>query len=138
MTIAEKANVVVDLPPDVVAEMQRTAAESKIFSACYDTLRFTAQKMLDELGTKGVPPEQGIEFVHAAIVALDQGFTRLVVEKLGAKEEQVAALKVAWRMVGDQVYSRQWTGRLTAAAPGIVAPPPKTSPLVGLDGRPLR
>ena len=77
MTIAEKANVVVDLPPDVVAEMQRTAAESKIFSACYDALRFTAQKMLDELGTKGVPPEQGIEFVHAAIVALDQGFTRL-------------------------------------------------------------
>lgn len=122
--------------PNANAEHVANLIRGRAFQANYNALHSTIQALLDAAGQGGMPAQDGMALVHAAIVALDQCLTRTAVEHLGKTPEAVDHEKAKHRRLGDTIYAQTWGPRLSSKTGGLVVGKAQTG-ILGTDGRPL-
>ncbi len=118
------------------AEHVANLIRGKAFEMNYNALHSTVQSLLDAAGRGGMPAQDGMALVHAAIVALEQCLTRTALEHLGKTPEAVDVEKAKHRKLGDTIYAQTWGPRLSAKTGGLVVSRAATG-ILGADGRPL-
>lgn len=119
------------------AQQQALHMQGKVFSIAYNGVLRSVQTLLDALATQGLTPQDGCAQVHAAVIAVEAGLSRLAMGPLGVTTAQMTAHVETHQKIGDRLYAQAWQPVLSARTGAMQLCPQRDSGILGPDGRPV-